>query len=1402
MRNLLKSFIFFCFSLFAAASFAQNFHPPTQLEPWVDWVKGRHLDWNCAKSEGSYVCVWPGVAKYTIGKEGGDFLLKVELLATGVVPLSFSKELAPRDIQVKDSAGKSVDASFEQDEESLGIKLQPGRYEITGRFTWDKVPLEIPVPEEYGIVETVLDGSLSGSVVRRVAGVLRLEEKDESSPDEEQQSELSLSVFRKVSDGSPLKIDTLLKFRVSGKGRSLDLGKILPAGTLPVSVHSDLPLSLSGDGQLAIQLVSGEFSVNVESVIGQPVDSLVLPSPQSADWPNEEAWSWYGDAKFRAVELNGVTNVAGALTDLPEEWRSGSTYLVQKGGTVDFKTLRRGEQLFTPQTISLRKELWIDLDGSEFTVVDRFSGTLRKRFRMNAAPELQISRASSGSLPVFVTKDPASGQSGIEVRDEAVNIEAVSRLRRTTSIPAVGWDQTVENLNLTLHLPPSWELLAATGTQYAWGSWWESWTLLDLFLVILLGISFYKLFGRNLALILSAALILFHAQFQAPRILFVHLALLFGWKKLLGDSKSWVMTLCQGLIALTFAALCLESLTFGKLQFTQMLFPQLQAGTRYRTVLQELLLGMETSWISWPLILILFGYLGFAIRHIFKASGIWKRIWLLLFHGVVVVVLMTTTVVPILFFGPTAGGGYQRMETMNAPISEYADELSAPQAAGGIIPRSGAMKAKRQMPEPKAAEQKGTHYPSLLSGAAVPSWRWRTHELSVAGPVDQHQTIGLILLPPNLMRFICGLRAFLALALVVLLYGTLGFPKPKRTQFASLLFLFLFSNPERVYADFPSDSVLNELEARLNAQRCGRESCATIEHMQLGIKADHFNLALRVLSEGASAVKLPGPLEVFAPRHVVVNGQDSPALRRVEDDFLELKVPAGRSLITIEGMLPLRPAFALQFKDKPLSLDFESSDWMQAGLLASGVVPDVLRLNESGATEGNSKKSEEKTETRLSSWVVMRRRLEIREEQTLETTLTRVGDTSQAAIFKLPLLAGERVTSGGFTTEGDQLVVSFPAGTSELSYHGLLPKADSIELVSKPISRVSEEWEVFCDAIYSCESQGITPSQSVKDGVATNVWQPFPGEKVQIKVSQLSGISGDFVTLDTAEHQVNAGLRQYDGTLRASLRVTKESLVSLKFDADSQVQSLSLDGEQGKGLGAEKGVSLLVPPGSHSLELRYMEPREPTLLEKIPAVSISVPTHNLTTTLIPAQDRWILWTGGALWGPSVVFWGKLLILCLISYALSRYGLLGVSGVSSIFLGIGLTSAPTFLVTIPFVWLVLLHAGGPYREKLLPRFPKISRIAVILASVLALLVLYGIVETGLVLAPPMLIAGNGSSASSLRWFVDHTQQELPRPWVMSLPIWTWRGFSLVWSSWLVISLLAWLKRTFKVVRDLV
>src|SRR6185295_20282899 len=95
----------------------------------------------------------------------------------------------------------------------------------------------------------------------------------------------------------------------------------------------------------------------------------------------------------------------------------------------------------------------------------------------------ELGRVAVNDGGQLITRDPVSGNGGVELRTAALKLEADSRMARASSLPAVGWTSGVQSLQANVHLPPGWRLFGATGVDVVGGSWLGRWNLFGFFFV-------------------------------------------------------------------------------------------------------------------------------------------------------------------------------------------------------------------------------------------------------------------------------------------------------------------------------------------------------------------------------------------------------------------------------------------------------------------------------------------------------------------------------------------------------------------------------------------------------------------------------------------------------------------------------------------------------------------------------------------------------------------------------------------------------------------------------------------------------------------------------------------------------------------------------------------------------
>jgi hypothetical protein len=131
--------------------------------------------------------------------------------------------------------------------------------------------------------------------------------------------------------------------------------------------------------------------------------------------------------------------------------------------------------------------------------------------------------------------------------------------------------------------------------------------------------------------------------------------------------------------------------------------------------------------------------------------------------------------------------------------------------------------------------------------------------------------------------------------------------------------------------------------------------------------------------------------------------------------------------------------------------------------------------------------------------------------------------------------------------------------------------------------------------------------------------------------------------------------------------------------------------------------------------------------------------------------------------------------------------LGIGAWLLLALGLTQTSALGGLVVtglfVVMAWRARHTASSPLAHNAI-------QVALAVWIVIAIAVLYDVVQQGLLFQPDMQVAGAESNNSVLRWYADRVENATPAAAVISLPLWVYRTLMLAWALWLAASLVRW------------
>lgn len=1366
--------------------------PPDSVRPWAALLGDQLDQWSCARpasGEGGPLCTWPGWLDLRLVPEGARFFLVVNRDIPGWVFLPGGAKPWPTEAKV---GGEPAVVSLDPERSWPRVWLPAGESTIEGLLPFERVPDYVQISKNVGLV--TMQSAEGQRVTTRIddAGRVWLREGAESSAEGATSDALRVSIYRRLQDDVPLRVTTRLDLSVSGRAREVNLGPLLLSGSRPVAVRSPLPVRVDGLSLRAF-VRPGTHTIEVDAIFDEHPESLVTPAHALEGIDAQEIWVWYPNETLRSVEVEGLVAVDPSSTSLPAAWRGDSTLAAKPGDQLVLRTSRRGEPEPPPNRIELARELWLDIDGDGYTVHDDLSGVINRDWRLNYAHGTlgRVTDHSEG-LDLLITTDSGeqAGQTGVELRTALLNLSAESRLDGALeSWPAVGWATDVQSLSARLHLPPGWTFVAASGVDEASHTWVGSWTLFDVFVVLVFGLAAGRLFGVAWGVVAALAFTLAHGQYDAPsEVWFALLATSALLRAVPRVHWTWRWFTAAHVAACAILVMALFPYLVGEMRTA--LYPAVESAYPYG------------------------GHDDFGV-----------------------------------FEAPTLTSRAEKAAEMVDSLAYEDVPLVQEQSKSNI----GSFRSKKMAVDNRMALanlQQLDPQSVVQTGPGLPTWEWSAAQLVWNGPVAADQQVHIWVLSPFWTGLLGVLRLllFLALAAVVMaprrlsgkgdgsdlsvwlrrwttrgaagamgvfLLGASG-PNPAHAQTADSVqtpplpvpspapkAVAPEAKPQASPIAWQADPASYLQAWKTEAERLAgcRGPCAQVTSLNMSVDTDgRWRIEMEVHAVRDAAVALPGPLEVLRVDRVSVTTAQGLAtpLRRTDSGMLAVRVPEGIQRIEAFGTLPGGDSVAFQIPadSAPRRMRVEADGWTVDGIERDGTPGSSVQLTR-GQTEGQDATTMTEAGGELMPWYTVRRRLLLGLPWTVRTRVER-GDPSGARIVKIPLLAGEAVTTEGVRVEDGFALATFATGESEVSFESDLPVRPQIALQAPKGAPWSEVWEVECGTIWQCRHQGIVPVSTAADGLNVYTWRPWPGEAVDIAIERPAGAPGAMTTITKVDYRVTPSERLLQGSLSLVLRASQGTRHSMTLPEGAELQQVLIDGQPRAIRPDGRRLDLPVRPGEQRFELEWHQPREGGLVISAPVVDLGGEAVNASVIIEPGADRFVIGASGPSWGPAILFWSHLGSLLLLGLLLSFIRGMHVRRTDWLLLALGFGQLPPEALIPVVVWFGLLA----WRQQIPRRYPirfNLLQLTIAGATLALLGVLYAAVGSNLLGAIDMRIRGMGSSSQQLMWYADRLEGLTPEAKIVSVPGLVWRGAMLVWSLWLLSALIRWLRYGWSVFR---
>ncbi len=1310
-------------------------HIPEDLKDWEQWVLKDKEYRDCpfyfngdASQPGDFVCTWPGRLRLSVDASGAGFSQQWTVHAADQwVVLPGDSAYWPDRVTVND---RPIEVVAHNNYPS--IRLVPGTWRIAGSFEWDERPGVLRVPPVSGLVSLTIDGKRVERPAMNRNGVFLGEKRRMTRA----RDSVRAVVHRLVTDEVPTRLTTQLQIDVSGSVREEVFGPVLPDGFVPISIRSQLPVKFEADGKLRFQVRPGRWTIYLIAR-GPGVTDSISRAPTGINLPDEEIWSYQSNDQLRVTAVEGLPPVDPAQVEVPGNWRTYPAFRMAAEATFSITERSRGVVSATNE-LSLRRTMWLDFDGGGFVVEDRIGGTMRADWRLDMTGSYSLLSATENGASLLITLGEDEGRTGIEVRQSAVDVTAIGRVNTRAAMPVTGWSDSFSNVAATLNLPPGHKLLSARGVDRAAGSWMSQWQLLDFFLVLIITIAVWRLFGRSAGIIALGALVLSLHELNAPTWLWLNLLIAIALMRV--APSGWLRKTVSGYQALSAIALLFVLVPFVAGQLRVAIYPQLES--------QYDQYGRA-------------GSLATPADQLMRSNE------------------------------PPAQELMMRKSALaNAPSRELAalEEIVVTDIVAGKRVRQDFARYS-----PNAIVQ---------AGPGIPSWRWNSYSLSWSGPVDAGQTMRLVIMPRWLVSSmrIAAVALLLLFAGVLAaevfkrnwsLPGGLKMGGHHTTGILAVGMLAgLMSVSPPAAADMPNADMLQQLEQRLLEPPDCVPRCAEIVSADVDVGANVISMTLSVHALEDVAIPLPGSAEGWRPEAVLLDAVADARIVRAPDGALWLRVSAGMHMVTLRGPIPAVDSLEVPFPTPPRIISVASDAWFVAGIkdrrLTSGSLQLTrLQTDTAGAVRWES--------SRFPAFARVERVVELDLDWRVRTTVHRVAPTQGALTLNIPLLDGEKIITGNFTVNDERVLVAMNPRQQSVSWTSNLPRKSPLSLQSAQAESWQEIWHFAVGNIWNARFDGVPESNMSNDadGVRVAVFHPRGGEQLVMTATRPDASEGSTLAFDSVNLSVQHGMRSSDASLLLKYRSTRGAQHVIQLPPAAEVTSVTID-NRAQSMRADNG-QLTVPilPGSHSIKIAWRETGEMKLRTITPAVDIGAPASNINVQLTKPGDRWLLATSGPKLGPAVLYWSELAALIIFALLLGRVGLSPLTSAHWLLLGLGFSTFSWPVLALVAVWLLACGA----REKLQADINwwqfNLIQIALAGITVIALLSIVAALPQGLLGAPDMHVAGHNSNAAVLSWFADRSESVLPTAAVVTVPMWIYKALILVWALWLSFALLRWL-----------
>ncbi|CAA6822769.1 MAG: Unknown protein, partial [uncultured Sulfurovum sp.] len=1012
------------------------------------------------------------------------------------------------------------------------------------------------------------------------------------------------------------------------------------------------------------------------------------------------------NANYRTVEVGGVSAIDPSQTTLPKGWRSLPAYLVEEGKVFSLKELYKSAKQQQKNELALQRKMWLDFDGQGYTISDSIDATISQVRRLESTNILDLASASINNQPTLITTLDKSEQKGIELREQGMNITASSRYEGERGlIPANGWDEKFSTVSTMLNLPPGWQLFAAFGSDNKTTAWLDKWNLMDIFLVLLLGIAIYQLYGLKWAVPATLFLILLWHEHDAPTIIWLFVLALVAMLRVINEGR-----LKKVLKFFMFAAIAiavLQVLSFAVYEIRTALYPQLER-EHYNSFSDDRYYERET-------------------KREFQQQ-------------VQNEVLMDEEIV----MAPN-------VQQMPRSKSAYAPSPKKPYAKK--LKEKDYSQIMQNRIDPNAVVQ---------TGVAKPKWEWHAHRFSWQSGVGSDDRLELWLISPIMNKFLKVLNIVGMLFLLYMFlreFGRSMMPSIKeniglgQTAKMALFVSLLAFSPNTLKAEMPSEKMLLELKEKLMVTPACLPHCASMQQLEVEINDELMRVTMNISAAQKIAVPILGNRNSWLPEKVMVNGSKAAHLNLDSSGGLWVMLTKGVHEVVLSGSIQGHHQIMLSSRlaIHNFSSSVNNAMWRVGSDHKSYVEISNLNIENQKAKEAS----------KIEPLVEVERTFYFGQRWYVDTKVKLLNKIDKPYSLMYDLLESESILNKEIEVKANQAILHLSNKKRTYSWRSSLPITKELDLKASSQNQLLEVWQMDIASIWDMNYKGIEPIEQLKVGATLMPrFKPWDDEVLTLSLEKAKAVKGESLTIESSKVKFSQSTRYRDVTLDLSLKSSQAGQYVITLNSAKELKPTIIDGRTHYLKISEGKVSIPLQAKAQKVKLSWREERGADVQYAFSNIDLGKASTNNNIGLTLPQNRWILWTSGPVLGPAILLWGVLLAVLLFAIILGRIKGSPLKTRDWLLLGVGVSTTSVMIMLPIIVWIFTLRFRELKGDVLAGWKRNLTQVALVLLTFIAIGTIIGAVSVGLLGNPEMMIAGNNSYGNHLNWYSDRIGGTVP------------------------------------------